>query len=319
MARTVALATPSRVRNPGDRFFRLLAGAMAASVLLIMGGMVAAMVRAGLPAIRAFGLGFFVGSTWDPVQGVFGALPFVYGTVVSSVFALLLAVPLALGVAIFLAELAPAWIRDPVSFLVELLAAIPSVIYGLWGLFVLAPWLRTTVEPRLVQTLGFLPLFQGPPLGIGMMAAGIILAIMVLPLIVAVGTEVLRAVPLGQREAAIALGATRWETTRIAVLPYGRAGLVGAVMLALARALGETMAVTMVIGNRPEISLSLLAPSYTISAVIANEFAEATTPIYISALLYMGLVLLLVTVVVNILARLLVARVARGGFAEVRE
>ncbi len=319
MARTVALATPSRVRNSGDRLFRLFAGAMAASVLLILGGMVAAMVRAGLPAIRAFGLGFFVGSTWDPVQGVFGALPFVYGTVVSSVFALLLAVPLALGVAIFLAELAPAWVRDPVSFLVELLAAIPSVIYGLWGLFVLAPWLRTTVEPRLMQTLGFLPLFEGPPLGIGMMAAGIILAIMVLPLIVAVGTEVLRAVPLGQREAAIALGATRWETTRIAVLPYGRAGLVGAIMLALARALGETMAVTMVIGNRPEISLSLLAPSYTISAVIANEFAEATTPIYISALLYMGLVLLLVTVAVNILARLLVARVARGGFAEVRE
>ncbi len=319
MARTVALVRPGRVGNPGDRLFRLFAGAMAASVLLIMGGMVAAMVRAGLPAIRAFGLGFFVGSTWDPVQGVFGALPFVYGTVVSSVFALLLAVPLALGVAIFLAELAPAWVRDPVSFLVELLAAIPSVIYGLWGLFVLAPWLRTAVEPRLVQTLGFLPLFQGPPLGIGMMAAGIILAIMVLPLIVAVGTEVLRAVPLGQREAAIALGATKWETTRMAVLPYGRAGLVGAVMLALARALGETMAVTMVIGNRPEISLSLLAPSYTISAVIANEFAEATTAIYISALLYMGLVLLLVTVAVNILARLLVARVARGGFAEVRE
>jgi len=284
-----------------------------------MGGMVAVMVRAGLPAIRTFGLGFFVGRTWDPVHSVFGALPFIYGTVVSSVFALLLAVPLALGVAIFLAELAPSWIRGPVSFLVELLAAIPSVIYGLWGLFVLAPLLRTTVEPRLTQVLGFFPLFQGPPLGIGMLAAGTILAIMVLPLIVAVGTEVLRAVPQGQREAAIALGATRWETTRMAVLPYGRAGLLGAVMLALARALGETMAVTMVIGNRPEISLSLLAPSYTISAVIANEFAEATSAIYLSVLLYLGLVLLLVTVTVNIVARLLVAHVARAAVAEVRE
>ncbi len=318
MARTVALVQPVRAVNRGDELFRLFAGAMAASVLVIMGGMVVVMVRAGAPAIRAFGLGFFVGRTWDPVQEIFGALPFVYGTLVSAALALLIAVPFALGVAVFLAELAPSWIREPVAFLVELLAAIPSVIYGLWGLFVLAPWLRSTVEPRLVQALGFLPFFQGPPLGLGMLAAGLILAVMVLPLIVSVGTEVLRAVPLGQREAAIALGATRWETTRMAVLPYARAGLLGAVVLALARALGETMAVTMVIGNRPEISLSLLAPGYTIAAVIANEFAEATTALYLSALMYIGLVLFLVTVAVNILARLLVARVTRG-FAEVRE
>jgi len=291
---------------------------MAASVLVVMAGMVLSMVRASAHAIGVFGLGFFVGRTWDPVQGVFGALPFLYGTVASALLALLIAVPLALGVAIFLAELAPAWIRNPIGFLIELLAAIPSVIYGLWGLLVLAPWLRRTVEPFLGHTLGFLPLFQGPPLGIGMLAAGFILAIMVLPLIVAVGTEVLRAVPMGQREAALALGATRWETSRMAVLPYARSGLVGAMVLALARALGETMAVTMVIGNRPDISLSLFAPSYTIAAVIANEFAEATTALYQSALLYIGLVLFLVTVIVNVLARVLVARVTRG-FVEVRD
>ncbi len=318
MASTVPRAQPVRAVNRGDALFRFFAGAMAASVLVVMAGMVLSMVRASAHAIGVFGLGFFVGRTWDPVQGVFGALPFLYGTVASALLALLIAVPLALGVAIFLAELAPAWIRNPIGFLIELLAAIPSVIYGLWGLLVLAPWLRRTVEPFLGHTLGFLPLFQGPPLGIGMLAAGFILAIMVLPLIVAVGTEVLRAVPMGQREAALALGATRWETSRMAVLPYARSGLVGAMVLALARALGETMAVTMVIGNRPDISLSLFAPSYTIAAVIANEFAEATTALYQSALLYIGLVLFLVTVIVNVLARVLVARVTRG-FVEVRD
>ncbi len=318
MARSVELSEPIRAVNRGDAWFRVFAGIMAACVLLILGAMVLTVGAAALPAIHKFGLGFFVGRTWDPVREVFGALPFVYGTVTSAALALLLAVPLGTGVAIFLSELAPWWVRDPVAFLVELLAAIPSVIYGLWGLFVLAPWLHTHVQPGLARTLGFLPLFAGPPLGIGMMAAGAILAIMVLPLIVAVGTEVLRAVPAAQREAAIALGATGWETTRLAVLPYARSGLVGAIILALARALGETMAVTMVIGNRPEISLSLFAPSYTIAAVIANEFAEATSDLYLSALLYIGLVLFLVTVVVNILARVLVARVSHG-LMEVRE
>jgi phosphate transport system permease protein len=242
----------------------------------------------------------------------------VYGTLLSSLLALLIAVPLGIGAAIYLAELAPAWIRPPIAFLVELVAAVPSVIYGLWGIFVLAPLLRTWVQPFLGATLGFLPLFQGPPYGVGMLAAGIILAIMVVPYITAVSREVLLAVPTIQREAALALGATRWETTRIAVLRYGRSGLVGAILLGLGRALGETMAVTMVIGNRPEVALSLFAPGYTMASVIANEFTEATSDLYLAALIEVGLLLFVVTVVVNALARLLVWSVG-GPVKAVRE
>ena len=212
----------------------------------------------------------------------------------------------------FLSDYAPTWLRQPVGFLVDLLAAIPSVVYGLWGIFVLVPWVRVVLTPALKGTLGFLPLFTGPPLGIGMLTAGVILSVMVVPFIVAVSTEVMRAVPRSQREAALALGATGWETTRKAVIPYARSGIMGAIFLALARALGETMAVTMVIGNVPQIKASLLAPAYTVSAVIANEFAEATEDLYVSALVFAGLALLLVTVIVNILARVLVSRVARG-------
>lgn len=296
----------------GDRLFARLLAAMAGVVLVIMAAMLAALTVGAWPAIRKFGPAFFATSTWDPVAGDFGALPFVYGTLVSSAVALALAVPLGLGVAIFLSELAPGWLRRPVGFLIELLAAIPSVVYGLWGIFVLVPWVRTTLSPSLKATLGFLPLFDGPPLGIGMLAAGLILAIMVVPFIIAASTEVMRAVPTSQREAALSLGATVWETTRTAVIPYARSGIVGAIFLALARALGETMAVTMVIGNVPQIRASLLAPGYTIAAVIANEFAEATDDLYVAALIYAGLVLFLVTLTVNILARLLVARVARG-------
>lgn len=285
---------------------------MAATIPLIMGAILIALIDAAWPAIQRFGLGFFAGSTWNPVSGEFGVLPFVYGTLISSVLALLLAIPLGLGVAIFLSELAPGWLRTPVRFLVELLAAIPSVVYGLWGIFVLVPWVRSTLTPVLKSSLGFLPLFTGPPLGIGMLTAGLILAVMVVPFIVAVSTEVMRAVPRAQREAALALGATGWETTRTAVLPYARSGIAGAIFLALARALGETMAVTMVIGNVPQIKASLLAPAYTVSAVIANEFAEATSDLYIAALVYAGLVLFAVTLTVNILARVLVSRVARG-------
>ncbi len=277
-----------------------------------MGAILVALTSAAWPAIRQFGLAFFVTSTWDPVALKFGALPFIYGTLVSSALALALAVPLGLGVAIFLSEMVPDWLRAPIRFLVELLAAIPSVVYGLWGIFVLVPWVRTALGPFLKAHLGFLPLFTGPPIGIGMLTAGLILAIMIIPFIVAVGTEVMRAVPNTQREAAIALGATRWETTRTAILPYARSGIIGAIFLALARALGETMAVTMVIGNVPQIKASLLAPAHTIPAVIANEFTEATTDLYLAALLYAGLVLFVVTLVVNILARLLVTRVARG-------
>jgi phosphate transport system permease protein len=252
------------------------------------------------------------------VRHEFGVLPFVYGTLVSSALALLIAVPLGLGVAIFLAELVPGWLRSPIGFFVELLAAIPSVVIGLWGIFVLVPWVRGALGPALRSTLGFLPLFSGPPLGIGMLTAGLILAVMVVPFIVAVSTEVMRTVPRGQREAALALGATGWETTRTAVLPYARSGIIGAIFLALARALGETMAVTMVIGNVPQIKASLFAPAYTIPAVIANEFAEATSDLYVAALIYAGLVLFIVTVIVNALARLLVSRVAAGP-AQIRE
>ncbi len=318
MATAVHLVAPTRAVNRGDRIFRLIAGTMATLVLVIMVAMVITMAQAASPAFSRFGLEFISGRRWDPVHLVFGALPFIYGTIVSSVLALCLAVPLGIGVSIFLSESAVPWVRDPVRFVVELLAAIPSVVYGLWGLFIFVPWLSVHIQAPLSKRLGFLPLFAGPPLGLGMMAAGMILAIMVLPLIVAVGVEVLRAVPRIQREAAIALGATPWETTRIAVLPYARSGLIGAVILALARALGETMAVTMLIGNRPEIQISLFAPGYSIAAVIANEFAEATSELYVSALIAIGLVLFLVTVVVNIIARLLVARVRRG-VQEVRE
>lgn len=291
---------------------------MAGMVLLIIGAITISLTIAAWPAIEKFGLRFLVTSTWNPVSGRFGALPFVYGTLVSSGIALVLAVPLGLGVAIFLSELAPRWLRVPVGFLVELLAAIPSVVYGLWGIFVLIPWVRTSLTPPLQAALGFLPLFQGPPLGLGMLTAGLILAIMVVPFIVAVSTEVMRAVPQAQREAALSLGATKWETTRTAVIPYARSGIMGAIFLALARALGETMAVTMVIGNVPQIKASVLAPAYTISAVIANEFAEATENLYLAALILVGLVLFVVTLGVNIVARLLVSRVA-GGPALIRE
>ena len=287
-------------------------------VLALAGGLLLALGWESWAAIRAFGLRFLITSHWDPVAGEFGALPFIYGTLVSSLLALLIAVPLSLGAAIFLAELAPSWVRPPVAFLIEMLAAVPSVVYGLWGIFVLVPWLRDWVQPALARTLGFLTLFQGPPYGIGMLAAGLILAIMIVPYITSVSREVLLAVPGSQREAALGLGATRWETTRIAVLRYGRSGLIGAILLGLGRALGETMAVTMVIGNRPEVALSLFAPGYTMASVLANEFTEATSDLYVSALVEIGLLLLVVTVAVNGLARLLVWSVggpARGGRA----
>ncbi|MFI5338512.1 MAG: phosphate ABC transporter permease subunit PstC [Candidatus Methylomirabilales bacterium] len=302
----------------GDYLFRLLIRASALAVLVIVLGMVVVMVRAALPSIKAFGWSFLYTSTWDPVAQHFGALPLIYGTIVSSVLALLIAVPLGIGAAVFLTELASSWISPSISFLIELLAAVPSVVYGLWGIFVLAPWLRTQVQPALGTALGFLPLFQGPPYGVGMLAAGLILAIMIVPFIIAVSREVLLAVPNSQREAALALGATRWETTRIAVLRYARSGLIGAVLLGLGRALGETMAVTMVIGNRAEISASLFAPGYTMASLIANEFAEATSDLYLSALIEVGLLLFVVTVIVNALARLLVWSVG-GAVREVRE
>ncbi len=263
-------------------------------------------------SITTFGWKFFTGDNWDPVSGDFGALPFIFGTLVSSVVALVIAVPLSVGVAVFITEMCPRWLRGPFSFLVELLAAIPSVIYGLWAIFVLAPILRLYVEPWLQKYGAWTGLFEGPPFGIGMLAAGIILAIMIIPIIASITREVMVAVPQNQREAVLALGSTRWEMIRTGVLRNARAGIVGGIILGLGRALGETMAVTMIIGNTPQISKSLFAPSYTMASVIANEFSEATGDLYLSALVEIGLALLIITVIVNIIARLMVWSVTRG-------
>ncbi len=273
--------------------------------------MIGMMVWNSLPTIKQFGLGFLTGREWQPASDIFGALPFIYGTIVSSVIALIIAVPLSLGIAIFLTEQAPQKIATPIAFLVELLAAIPSVVYGLWGIFVLAPFIRNYLGYFLQEYFGFLPIFQGRLTGIGMFTGGIILALMVTPIITAVVRDVLMVVPTQQREAALALGATKWETTKI-VLGNAASGIAGAVVLGLGRALGETMAVTMVIGNSPQISASLFEPAYTIASVLAANFAEATDKLYLSALIEMGLVLFLVTFVVNAFAKLLVARVAKG-------
>jgi len=279
---------------------------VALSVLLITAIIALELYLHSHLSIEKFGWAFLSRSTWDPVMEEFGALPFLYGTLVTSAIALLIAIPVGLGVAIFLSELAPRRLSDPITFLVELLAAIPSVIYGLIGIFVLVPWMRNVLEPILGTTLGFLPIFQGAPYGVGMLTAGIVLAIMVVPFIVSVSREILLAVPRSQREAILSLGATRWEMVWIAVLPYARSGILGSIFLALARALGETMAVTMVIGNRPEVRASLFEPGYTMASVIANEFTEATSDLYLSALIEIGLVLFAVTIVVNALARLFI-------------
>ncbi len=301
----------------GDRLYQTLTTLCAISVLVLLLVLSARIFVAASPALQAFGWRFLTGAQWDAVHGVFGVAPAVYGTVISSALALALATPLALAVAIFSAEVAPAWLRSILEFALDLLAAIPSVIYGLWGLFVLVPLLRDRVMPVLTETLGLAdtPLFAGPAYGPSMLAAALLLAIMILPYIAAVAREVLAAVPDAQREAALALGATRWEMLRHAVLPYARSGLVGAVILGLGRAFGETMAVTMVIGNRHEMSASLLAPGYTLASLIANEFAEASATLHHAALMAAGATLLLVTLLVNALARWLVWRVRRPGDA----
>jgi phosphate transport system permease protein len=292
-------------------FFYAMLGC-ALSVLAIVGLIIYELITKSGLSWRAFGLKFFFRSEWDPVNDQYGALPFVYGTIVSSILALLIAVPLAIGVAVYITEMAPRWLRGALAFTTELLAAIPSVIYGLWAIFVLVPLLREYVQPWLAKYLGWTGLFEGPPYGIGMLAAGIILAIMVVPIISSITREVMTAVPEQQREAVMALGATRWETIRTGVLRNARAGIMGGVILGLGRALGETMAVTMVIGNRPEIAKSLFAPGYTMASVIANEFSEATGDLYLSALVEVGLALFIVTIIVNIVAQLLVWTVTRG-------
>ncbi|MBI2866043.1 MAG: phosphate ABC transporter permease subunit PstC [Chloroflexi bacterium] len=283
------------------------------SLMGLLLAMAAYLTQVAWPAIARFGLGFLVGSTWDPVQEVFGALPAVYGTLLTSAIAMAVAIPVSLGVAIFLSELSPGWLRAPASFLVEMLAAIPSVVLGLWGLFVMVPVIRDPIERWLGSSLGFLPFFQGPPFGVGFLAGGLILALMALPLITAVARDAILAVPVSQREAMLALGATRWESIRRAVLPYARSGIVAASILGLGRALGETMAVTMVIGNGYQVTARLFAPGNTMASKIATEFNEASGDLYIGSLVELALILFAITLAVNVGGRLLV-RWTVGGY-----
>jgi phosphate transport system permease protein len=296
----------------GDVAFRSLVSLCALALVAIVGLILYALIKNSHLTLDKFGWSFLVKNVWDPVNENFGALPFIYGTVLSSLIALILAVPLSLGTALFLTEICPRQLRAVLSLLVELLAAIPSVIYGLWGIFVLAPFLRVYVQPFLAKTFGWTGLFTGPKYGFGMLAAGVILGIMILPIISSITREVIRAVPRQQREAALALGATRWEMLRMAVLRNARTGIFGAVILGLGRAFGETMAVTLVIGNRAQIVKSLFAPGYTLASVIANEFAEAVGEVHLSALTEAALILFAITMLVNALAGLLVWSITRG-------
>jgi phosphate transport system permease protein len=301
-----------RVSRPTDRAFIAATLALAMLVLLVTAGILLGIISGATLSLERFGLGFLTTQTWDPVREVFGALPFIYGTLVTAGIALGLAGLVGVGGAIFLAELAPARVRAPLSFLVELLAAIPSIVYGIWGLFVFAPFLRTTVVPVLKTTFGWTGLFAGPFYGPSLLTAALVLTLMVLPIITAVSRDVLLAVPDSQREAMLGVGATRWETIAHAVLPYARSGILGALILGLGRAVGETMAVTIVIGNRSDIVTNLLKPGNTLASVIANEFAEAATPLYLSALVEIALILVVITLIINVLARLLVWQTGRG-------
>ena len=306
----------SRLRE-GDEIARMITFLFAASVVLVTVLLVFELWQGSVLARHKFGFNFFHTSVWDPIFEQFGALPFIYGTLVTATIALLIAVPLGIGAAIFLAELAPARVSDTLEFFIDLLAAVPSVIYGILGIFIVVPLMRQYIQPALKHSLGFLPLFQGPRVSVSMLTAGVVLAVMVIPFISAVCTDVFRSVPISQREAALALGATRWEVVRTAVLPYGKSGVFGAILLGVGRALGETIAVAMVIGNRPEIATSLFAPASTLASVIANEFAEATSDLYTSALLELGLVLLVLTMILNAVARLMVRAMSRK-FQEAR-
>jgi len=288
----------------GDDSFRLVTGAIAALVVLTVVGLAFELSRQSALSIAKFGLRFWTGTTWNPVSGEFGALPFIWGTLYSSLLALLIATPIALGIAIFITELSPGILRQPLAYLTDLLAAIPSIVYGLWGIFVLVPLVRKA-ELLLPDSLKHIPLFKGPPLGVGMGTAALILAVMVIPFTSSVAREILKNVPAAQREAAYALGATRWEAIKVAI-SFGKTGIIGSVMLGFGRALGETMAVTMVIGNNPQISASLFAPQYTMAAVIANEFTEAADELYLHALIEIGLLLFIITIAMNMLSRLLI-------------
>ena len=310
VASSVRSTAKHRQWNVGDFVFKHLTMLFAVGVLSLVFLMGYEMYKGSSLSIAQFGWRFLATSVWDPVRDEYGALPLIFGTVISSLLALVIALPLGLGVAVFLSELAPRWLERPLSFLVELLAAITSIVYGLWGIFVLVPWLRLHAEPWLGSHLGFLPFFKGAPYGFGMLAAGLILSVMVLPIIASISRDVMRSIPDLLREAALGLGATRWETTKV-VLAASKSGILGATLLGLGRAVGETMAVTMVIGNRADISASLFSPGYSMASVIANEFAEATTSMYTSALIEVALVLFVVTILLNALARLIVWSVTR--------
>ncbi len=315
-AEPVAKPDKPRIRTGdsvfADAAFRSAVTACGIAILAVVGLIFYELILQSHLSLQKFGLRFLATTIWDPVAEDFGALPFIYGTLVSAFVGLAIAVPLSIGTALFLTEICPQKLRAILSLCVELLAAIPSVIYGLWGIFILVPFLRAYVQPALAKSLGWTGLFSGPKFGYGMLAGGVIIAIMILPIIASISREVILAVPRQQREAALALGATKWETLRMAVLRNARPGILGAIILGLGRALGETMAVTMVIGNRPEIARSLFAPGYTLASVIANEFTEATSNLYLSALVEMGLVLFVLTLVVNALAGLLIWSVRRG-------
>jgi phosphate transport system permease protein len=299
----------------GDAAFRQLTRAAACGVLLLLGAVIVSLISGSIPALKTFGLGFLVSERWNPVTEIFGALPAIYGTLITSLIAMLIAVPIGLMIAFFLTELCPQWLRRPIGIAIELLAGIPSIIYGIWGLFVFAPFLQQTLQPFLIGTLGNVPLigplFGGPPYGIGMLTAGLILAIMVLPFVTSISRDVFEAVPAVLKEAAYGLGCTTWEVMRNVVLPYARVGVIGGIMLGLGRALGETMAVTFVIGNAHRISASLLAPATTISATIANEFTEAVGDLYTSALIALGLILFVITFIVLAIARYMLLRIER--------
>jgi phosphate transport system permease protein len=300
----VSASRRKRSQSSDDRGFRILTGAFAALVLLTVFALAFELARQSMLSITKFGFGFWKGTTWDPVSGEFGALPFIWGTLYSSILALLISTPIALGIAIFISELSPRVMRTPLTYLTELLAAIPSIVYGLWGIFVLVPLVRK-LELATPESLKKIPLFNGPPLGVGMGAAALILAVMVIPFTSSVAREILKNVPAAQREAAYALGATRWEAIKVAI-GYGKTGIIGAIMLGFGRALGETMAVTMVIGNSPQVAASLFKPQYTMAAVIANEFTEAADELYLHALIEIGLLLFVITIVINALSRILI-------------
>jgi phosphate transport system permease protein len=315
---SIGATTRAKVLNRlrlGDFAFRQVTRAAAVAVLLLLSGVMVSLIAGSLPALRAFGFGFLTSQKWNPVTENFGALAPIYGTLVTSLIAMLIAVPVGLLIAFFLTELCPQWLRRPIGIAIELLAGVPSIIYGIWGLFIFAPFLQHTLQPFLISTLGevpiIAPLFAGPPYGIGMLTAGLILAIMVLPFITSISRDVFEAVPAVLKEAAYGIGCTTWEVVRHVVLPYARVGVIGGVMLGLGRALGETMAVTFVIGNAHRVSASLLAPGTTISATIANEFTEAVGDLYTSSLIALGLILFVITFIVLAVARYMLLRIER--------